>query len=160
MKTERERLVNTDPLKHEPMWSSETRQHTRRRVLTSATAPQANRRSVLGRRSVLVSVAVVLVVTLAAWAAADLVLPESAAAAVIKFEVRLAEDSPVTGLTEAPVEGSTKKIYLYAETLASNEDVTATRTIAVHAGRFGVAVEFGPDAASRMERATARHRGQ
>jgi len=154
MKTERERLVNADPLKHEPMWSPETRQHTRRRDLTSPTAPQAN------RRSVLVSVAVVLAVTLAAWAAADLVLPESAAAAAIKFEVRLAEDSPVAGLTEAAVEGSTKKIYLYAETLASNEDVTATRTIAVNAGRFGVAVEFGPDAASRMERATAKHNGR
>ena len=158
MKTERERPVDADPVKHEPMWSPETREHTRRRILTSKITPQAK------RRSVLVSVAVVLAVTLAASAAADLVLPESAAAAAIKFaikfEVRLAEDSPVAGLTAAAVEGSTKKVYLYAETLASNEDVTATRTISVSAGRFGVAVEFGPDAASRMERATAKHNGR
>ena len=109
---------------------------------------------------VLLSIAVVLTLTLAAWAAADLLLPESAAAAAIKFEVRLAEDSPVTGLTEAPVEGSNQKIYLYAETLASNEDVTSTRTMPVNAGRFGVAVEFNAEAAARMERATAKHNGR
>ena len=108
----------------------------------------------------LISVAAILGVTLVACTAADLVQPESAAAAAVKFEVRLAEDSPVAGLTEATVEGSTSKVYLYAETLASNGDVTSTRTIAVNAGRFGVAIELSADAAGRMDRATAKHNGR
>jgi preprotein translocase subunit SecD len=154
MTIDHERLIDADPIKHEPTRSVEQQQQARRRLLAASTAPLP------ARRSVLVPLAAVLALTLAAWTATDLVWPDSAAAAAITFEIRLAEDTPAAGLTEAAVEGTTTKVYLYAETLAANEDVTATRTIAVNAGRFGVAIELRAEAATRMERATATHNGR
>jgi preprotein translocase subunit SecD len=81
--------------------------------------------------------------------------------AAVRFEVRLAEESPAAGLQEARVSGSDRVIYLHQEAIVTNSDVVQSRVVqGDNASRFGVAVEFTAAGAQRMRQATAGHIGK
>jgi TonB family protein len=77
-----------------------------------------------------------------------------------RLEIRLAEDNPGAGLTEAVVSGETRRVYLHATTLATNADVTDAAVVGSADSQFGVAVTFDRGAAGRVAAATRAHVGR
>lgn len=86
---------------------------------------------------------------------AALINHESGKSAV-RIELRLAEDSPASGLAEAAVECGLERIYLHPELLATNEGIANARAIMSRiAGLFDVDLTFTEECAQRLARATA-----
>jgi preprotein translocase subunit SecD len=86
---------------------------------------------------------------------AALIIRESGKSAV-RIELRLAEDSPASGLAEAAVECSRERIYLRPELLATNEGIANAQVIMSRiAGLFEVDLTFTEACAQRLARATA-----
>jgi preprotein translocase subunit SecD len=79
--------------------------------------------------------------------------------AAVRFEVRLAEDTPTPGLVVAQVADSSRLIYLHPEIVVTNDDIEQAWVFQDAAG-FGVAVKFQPSAAERMLQATTGHVGR
>jgi preprotein translocase subunit SecD len=80
--------------------------------------------------------------------------------AAIRFEVRLAEDRPITGLVVAQVVDSGRVIYLHPEIVVSNDDIAQTSVLQDGPERFGIGVEFLTSGAERMRQATTTHLGR
>jgi preprotein translocase subunit SecD len=80
--------------------------------------------------------------------------------AAVRFEVRLAEDHPIEGLTVAQVAGSGRLIYLHPEIVVSNDDIAQSWVLQDGPNRFGVAVSLVPSGAERMRQATTAHVGR
>jgi preprotein translocase subunit SecD len=81
--------------------------------------------------------------------------------AAVRFEVRLAEDSPAPGLREARVSGSGRSIYLHKEIVVSNGDIARAEILPRgDASEFVVGVNFTPDGAQKMRAATQSHIGK
>jgi len=75
-----------------------------------------------------------------------------------KLEVRLAENEPGVGLTEATVQSSGKKVYLHGETVVSDPDVVQARVVQGNvASSFNVAIVFTPSGSEKMAKATEAH---
>jgi preprotein translocase subunit SecD len=121
-------------------------------VIDQATTPLPVRRKLVG---VFAALAIVAVVT----AAHQLWMSTTALLAAVRFEVRLAEDTPTPGLVVAQVGDSTRLIYLHPEIVVNNDDVEAAWVFQDTAG-FGVALKFRPSGAQRMQRATTGHIGR
>jgi preprotein translocase subunit SecD len=78
--------------------------------------------------------------------------------AATKLDVRLAENSPGPGLSEASVSGSDKKVYLHAETVVGNADVTFARVVpGDRPATFNVGIMFSADGSAKIEKATQSH---
>jgi preprotein translocase subunit SecD len=79
--------------------------------------------------------------------------------AAVRFEMRLAEDTPIPGLVVAQVSNSDRLIYVHPEILVSNDDIERA-WVFLDASGFGVAVKFLPSGAERMQQATTAHVGR
>jgi preprotein translocase subunit SecD len=81
--------------------------------------------------------------------------------AAVRFEVRLAEDTPAPGLHEAKVSGTDRSVYLHDEVIVTNSDISGARIVrADSSSQYNVAVEFTASGAEKMRAATARHIGK
>ena len=161
MKTVRDLLRNTDPLRHEPDRLAEERDRLRQAIVVAAsdaTAPLSNwfRARIALFAAVALAVIAIVAVGSQLWSPGGATLQ-----AAVRFEVRLAEDHPAAGLREARVPGSNRAIYLHQEVIVSNSDIAQSRVVpGDSATRFGVAVEFNASGAQRMRQATANHIGK
>jgi len=155
MKTMADVLRDADPLSYEPERGERERRLSRQRVLDTPLPPQAVR--AMPRRAFPIAMAAGLVGVIAAagyWsrAAVDIM-------AAVRFEVRLAEENPGSGLRAAKV--SDRTIYLHEETVLRNSDIATAQLVAGStASTFGVAVTFTSDGAARMARASGSHVGR
>jgi TonB family protein len=80
-----------------------------------------------------------------------------------RLEIRLAEDSPGAGLTEAVVSESQRRIYLHPTALVTNADVASARVVSENRGGLlshSVAVTFNSAATGRVTAATSAHLGK
>ncbi len=81
--------------------------------------------------------------------------------AATTLEIRLAETQPATGLLEATVAHSDKKIYLHESAVITNEDVADTRVFnGDHANRFNVGVLVNQQGSEKIGNATESHVGK
>lgn len=161
MKTVRDLLQDADPLRHEPDRLEKERGRLRQVVAVAAsgaTSPSAVRFPTPLALVICIALIIVgvVVVGFQNWSQGSATLQ-----AAIRFEVRLAEDHPAPGLTEAPMEGSDRIVYLHDEILVSNDDIVQSSVIQGDApSRFGVAVQFNTAGARKMRQATANHIGR
>jgi preprotein translocase subunit SecD len=82
-------------------------------------------------------------------------------AAPVRFEVKLAEEKPAAGLLEAKVPGTDRSVYLHAEVIVTNSDISRAYIIQVeHSSQYNVGVEFNPSGTEKIGAATAKHIGQ
>ncbi|OFW13659.1 MAG: hypothetical protein A3F70_01910 [Acidobacteria bacterium RIFCSPLOWO2_12_FULL_67_14] len=75
--------------------------------------------------------------------------------AAVRFEVRLAEERPIPGPVVAEVADTGRLIYLYPETVVTNDDIAQSWVSNSGSDRFEVAVQFLPSGAARMQQATS-----
>ena len=160
MKTIRELLQEADPLQHEPTWTSSQRDFRRQAVIAAASAARAP--GGMGSRSRIAAFATVASIAIAApflgsrgW---SLFVGDLRAA--VRFEVRLAEDMPATGLREVKVSGSERSIYLHDEVVVSNSDIAAARLVQGSPAHYSVGIEFNVSGAEKIRAATGGHIGK
>jgi hypothetical protein len=162
MKNIRELLRDADPLRHEP--SLRSGQHDFRRQAVVAAASGVGTPAGVGSRSRMAVFATVALTVIAAsfvgsrvWS----VFVGDLQAAVVRFEVRLAEDSPASGLREAKVSGTDRSVYLHGETIVTNGDIAVAR-VAPGPGpaEYSVGIEFKASGAEKMRAATGNHIGK
>ncbi len=155
MTTLRDMLVDADPLPHEQAPPPGVRQRARQRVVEAA--PPAGRQT--PRVTTLAALVALVVVTLGA---AGLLWPRAAVelTAAIPFEIRLADESPAPGLTEVALSGSDRRVYLHPDAVVENGDILSARVTRDGEGRFGVALTFSADGATKLLRATEGHLGR
>ena len=155
-------LRDADPLRYESTSPSDQQNLRRAAVLVAAAGARAA--SGTGSRP---RTAVFATVALAAIATAFLgsrvwsVFVSDLQAAAIRFEVRLAEDKPATGLREVKVPDSDRSIYLHDEVIVTNSDIAVARV--APGGRpseYIVAIEFNSSGAEKVRAATANHVGK
>jgi preprotein translocase subunit SecD len=81
--------------------------------------------------------------------------------AAIRFEVRLAEDRPASGLHEAKVSGSHRSVYLHDEVIVTNGDIAAARVVQGGGpSQYAISIEFNASGAEKMRAATGNHIGK
>jgi hypothetical protein len=162
MKSIKELLRDADPLVHEPMTSSEQRDYRRRAVL-AADSRSRDRAGAepLSRVALFVALGFVMIVVLFL---AERIWPpifSNVYAATVRFEVRLAEEKPAAGLSEAKVSGTDRSVYVDAEAIVTNSDISRASIIQVdHSSQYSVGVEFNPSGAEKIRAATASHIGK
>jgi preprotein translocase subunit SecD len=77
------------------------------------------------------------------------------------FEVKLAEEKPAAGLREAKVSGTDSTVYLHAEAIVTNSDISRAYIIQVdHSSQYNVGVEFNRSGTQKIGAATAKHIGK
>jgi preprotein translocase subunit SecD len=148
-------LREADPLRDETV-PAEARAELRQilaKYAASETHPE-RQRHVLGRRRLMALAALAVVITGAAlWSRTSL-------QAAVRFEIRLAEDHPVPGVTPAYVTASGNTVYVYGDAVVTNDDIQSGTVVASDVpGSFGVHVEFTPDGAQKMLQATGANIG-
>lgn len=151
MKTMSELLREADPLGYERR-SPRERHISRERVL--AQPPVAAVNAMPRRRFVIATATCLALAGIAAgyWSrlAVDVV-------AAVRFEVRLAEDSPAPGLREVVVSAG-RRIYLGEEAVVTNSDIASARL--VEGRTFSVAITFTAEGAAKISRARGGHVGK
>jgi len=158
MSSLRSLLQDADPLRHEPPRLDADRERVRLTILRSAAVDQSTK-PVRARLELVAAVAalVIGVMTLGYQIWRHGTTPVMAA---VRFEVRLAEDQPVSGLIVARLPDSGRVIYLHPEIVVSNDDIAQSWVSQDGPDRFGVAVQLLPSGADRMRQATATHVGR
>jgi hypothetical protein len=157
MRTVSDVIRQTDPLSHEPIWSPQVRQDVRQKVLEGAADVMPSIR--LFRQLVPVAVVTLCLVFVAAVAIIPRVwAPPLQAQASVRFEIRLAEDSPAAGLQA--VNGADETIYLHRGAVVGNIDIAAARVMTGSPAGFSVEVTFTPSGSERILRATGNHVGK
>jgi preprotein translocase subunit SecD len=156
MKTVSELLRDADPLGYEPPWSSSERRTARRAIVDAphAVDPASRRAIVMASIGALALITIAIIGTHWARTAVDVV-------AAVRFEVRLAEETPTLGLREAAVPETGRRIYLHREVVVTNSDISNAEV--VQGGipsTFSVTVTFNTQGAAKMRRATERHVGR
>lgn len=156
MKTLAEILRDADPLADEAPRSVQERRTRRQMVLNAAhvgdDVPQ--RRIPLAAIVALGMIGITLTSFHWSRTAVDVV-------AAVRFEVRLAEEMPAPGLREAVIVGTSRKIYLHAETVLANSDIAQAQVVqGDNASKFGVSLTFNAEGAAKMLRATRSHIGR
>jgi len=162
MKSITEFLRDADPLLHESMTSSEQRDYRRKAILAAASRARdragAEPRS---RVTLLVTLGFVMIVVLFLAERIWSPLVSNVYAAAVRFEVKLAEEKPAAGLREAKISGTDRSVYLHAEAIVTNSDISRARIIQVdHSSQYNVGVEFNPSGTEKIRAATARHIGK
>jgi hypothetical protein len=155
MKTLQELLRDADPLGYEPRRSVEERRRSRQVILESPRTTEG-----LSRRSVaLVVLALVLLVVATSaryWPGAML-----DAVAAVRFEMRLAEETPAAGLEEVVIVGRDQALYLHPESVVTNSDISRAQVRpGATAAEFSVSISFNPEGAAKLMRATQSHLGR
>jgi hypothetical protein len=159
MKSVEEMLREADPLRHEPPRSQADRDAMRQAVIAGASpvAPSATRISNVHTPVALVA----LVLVFAAVGSRFWPRGATDVIAAVRFEVRLAEDTPGLGLRDMKVAGTGRTIYLHPEPVVTNSDIGQARVVEGDGGStFSVAITFNADGAAKMLRATQRHIGR
>jgi hypothetical protein len=161
MKTIRELLRDADPLRHEPLASSDQLRLRRQAILAAASSARA-RAEAGSRRRIALFVAAGLITMVAVFLGARMGSPIlSDVHAAVRFEVRLAEDKPAPGLREAKVSGSQQSVYLHDEIIVTNSDISAAKVVAGGGpSEYRVDVEFNASGAAKMRAATGDHIGK
>lgn len=150
-------IRKSDPICHEPIWSPQKRQGVRQRILRGAadvTPSISPLRKVLTVALVtlcLVFVASAVIIPTGLW-------PRLQAQASVRFEMRLAEETPIPGLQ--PLIQGGRAIYVHRDVIIGNVDIASARVIAGTSSGFGVEVTFTPSGAEKILRATANHIGK
>ncbi len=151
MRTVGELLRTADPIRYERMWSPRDRLIVEERVLAHVHDARVwSRRSLIGAAAAMALIAVALV----SRSTVPVVL------AAVRFEVRLAEDSPVAGFE--PIQLPTgRTVYLHPQPVVSNADIAATQIVPVSGtSAFDVEVRFNAEGAEKMVRAMRGHVGK
>lgn len=161
MKSVTELLRNADPLLHESMTSSEQRDYRRKAILAAASrAPDRVGAEPRSKVTLLVTLAFVMTVLLFLVERMWSPIVRNVYAAV-RFEVKLAEEKPAPGLREAKVAGEDRPVYLHAEDIVTNGDISRAYIIhANHSSQYNVGVEFNPSGSDKILAATASHIGK
>ena len=156
MTTVADLLKAADPLGDDALVIDMARERIRRAVVTAASRHQPARRALRGRRAALTTAGAVaasgFVIALISGSSDRWTLR-----AAVRLEVRLAETQPIPGLTVARVADSGQTIYLYPETLLTNDDVAQTWVVQEAADRFGVSVRLLEPGSQRLRNATTAH---
>lgn len=158
MSSLRSLLQDADPLRHEAPRLDDEREKLRLRILQTTPVDRSTR-PIRARLPVVTTLAMVMI-GVAALGYQVWVHGTTPLLAAVRFEVRLAEDQPIPGLTVAQVADSTRLIYLHPEIVVSNDDIAQSWVFEDGAGRFGVAVALLPSGAERMRQATTSHQGR
>jgi hypothetical protein len=156
MKTLPELLRDADPLGYEPPRGAQQRRMSRQGILDSPGVVQALPR----RRFVIEAVVALTLIGITAgsryWSSVGVDV-----VAAVRFEVRLAEEAPASGLREVVISGSDRRIYLDQETVVTNSDIAQAQVVEGDAGStFSVAITFNADGAAKMLRASQSHIGR
>jgi len=160
MKTIKELLHDADPLRHEPAISRSQRDTSRRAVVAAAFAATP---AVVSARFNWIRLAAVSVVVIAILLLGSHVGPRTGfeTHAAVRFEVRLAEDTPAPGLREVRLSGSDRLLYLHEEIVVANGDIASAEILpGREASQFVVGVHFTADGAQKMLTATQNHIGK
>ena len=157
MSTVSDLIRQSDPLGHEPMWSPQVRQGVRQRVLQGCAdaAPSIH----VFRQRVAVAVLTMCLMFVAAAIIPRVWEPPVQAQASVRFEIRLAEDSPAPGLQPVTT-GIGSTIYLHRDAVIGNIDIATARVATRSPAGFSVDVTFTPQGAERISRATSNHVGK
>jgi hypothetical protein len=152
-------LKAADPLRHDPPRRDVDREHLRQTILR---APAVDGMVIPARtRPRLLAVSAAIAIVAAVVLGYQLWTDGSARLlAAVRFEVRLAEDTPIAGLVVAQVADSGRLVYLHPEIVVSNDDISQSWVYQDDAGGFGVAMKFLPSGAERMQQATKAHVGR
>ncbi len=94
------------------------------------------------------------------WVGAERLHLTTPVAAQVRFEVRLAEYTPVPGLQVARVSGDSRLVYLHPELVVGNDDVARAWVVEDGVSGFAIEVELHGAGADRMRQATANHVGR
>jgi preprotein translocase subunit SecD len=153
----RDVLQNADPLPTDmPAWNL-ARARVRQAVVEAA-ADSSDRPASVDRRAAVLAVATASATVVAAgwyvWSGAPQV------EAAVRFEARLAEEQPASGLTPAAVGDASRVIYLHDEVVLGNGDIARARAMDAGAGGFSVEVDLSPAASERLRVATSGHLGR
>jgi hypothetical protein len=161
MKGLKELLIDADPLSYEPANPADRQELHRQVILRAALGTGAPVRS-RWRPRMAVSAAIALaligvsVVGSRSWS----VFVADLQAAPVRFEVRLAEDSPAPGLRAAQV-SSSRRIYLQDAAIVTNSDIATTRVIAGPGlSEYYVGIEFNASGTTKLRAATSSHIGK
>jgi antitoxin (DNA-binding transcriptional repressor) of toxin-antitoxin stability system len=161
LKNIRELLRDADPLRHEPPFPG---QHDFRRQAVLAAASAAQAPPGVGSRSrmaVLATVALTVIATSVLGSRVWSVFVGDLQGAAVRFEVRLAEDSPAPGLREAKISGSDRSVYLHDEVIVTNGDIAVARVVPGRGpAEYSVGIEFKASGAEKMRAATEDHIGK
>jgi hypothetical protein len=157
MRTAADFIRESDPLSHEPLWSPQERQRVRQNILRGA-AEVIPSNPVFRQPFVVAIVMLCLVLMAGAAILPRLWLPPVLAQASVRFEIRLAEETPASGLQLST--GAAGAIYLHRDAIVTNIDIAAARVVATSPLGFGVEVTFTPSAAERILRMTRPHVGK
>lgn len=161
MKDIRELLQEADPVRHESSTFLEQRDVQRRAILAAISSGERRGGAIPKPQSRAAFFALVASIVILALFVGDRLwspLVQDVHAAV-RFEVRLAEDSPGPGLREVKVSGTDHPIYLHEEVIVTNGDISAARVI--HVGEaYTVSIEFSKAGAEKMRQATEKHIGK
>jgi len=153
MSSLRKLLQETDPLRHEAPRLDVERERIRRRILGAVPIdrPTSSARVRLRIAATFMMVAIgVAALSYLAWVHGTTPLQ-----AAVRFEVRLAEERPIPGPVVAEVADTGRLIYLYPETVVTNDDIAQSWVSNSGSDRFEVAVQFLPSGAARMQQATS-----
>ncbi len=161
MKTIRRLLREADPLSHEPHPLDDERVRIRQAVVAGI----SDRRSLSfpWRPAPLALWVVAAVIIVGVLGVSFQVWSQNGAAleAAVRFEVRLAEDEPASGLREARVGESDQVVHLYTATVVTNDDVERSRVVPGDRPEdYGVIVELNAAGAQKMREATVGHIGR
>jgi hypothetical protein len=161
MKDIRELLRNADPLRDEPAPTANQRDLRRAAVLSAAAGGGPARRAESRSRLAFLIVAGVAMVAASLLIVGIWSPLVGRVEAAVRFEVRLAEDRPAAGLTEAKEKNSGRTIYLHPEIVVGNADIAAAQVVEGGDGsHYSVSVEFTARGAEKMRAATRNHIGK
>lgn len=150
-------LQDADPILHEASLPDATRERLRTNILRDAMFDRSVR-PVRTRRNIAAAVAIAMIGVMALgygiWVRSTTLL------AAVRFEVRLAEETPSQGLIVAQTSESGRMIYLHPEIVVTNDDIAQSWVSQDGPARFGVAIQFSPSGADRMRQATTAHVGR
>jgi hypothetical protein len=161
MKSIGELLRDADPLLHESATYSEQRDCLRKAILAAASEARDHAGAKRSRVTLLLALGFVMTVVLFFAERMWSPLVNNVYAAAVRFELKLAEDKPAPGLREAKISGTDRSVYLHAETVVTNSDISRAYVMqADHSSQYNVGVEFNPSGAEKIRAATASHIGR
>lgn len=162
MRTVRDLLEAADPARHDDGPTEDQRARMRQAVLSAASRSDAPAASNVPRRTVLaVAMAAASLVVAAAMSFSTGWPFGPVLQAAVRFEVRLAEEQPGTGLRAARVANSERTVYLHPEVVVTNDDIARSSVIPGNQpSQFWIDVRLNAAGANKMREATRNHLGK
>lgn len=148
-------MLDADPLRHDPPRRDGDRERVRQTVLRSLSDDRP--KNPARARLVFLAAAASVIIAVAVIGYQLWTRGTTPVFAAVRFEVRLAEDTPAPGLVVAQIGRSGRLIYLHPEIVVNNDDIAQAWAFQEDGARFGVAIKFLPSGAQRMLAATRAH---